>query len=76
MGVCPQHNVLFDLLTPYETLRVFQEFKGHDATYNAKKEEVEKLLKDVGMYDFRNTLGQNLSGGNKRKLSVVIALCG
>jgi len=23
MGVCPQHNVLFDLLTPYETIRVF-----------------------------------------------------
>jgi ABC-type multidrug transport system ATPase subunit len=28
MGVCPQHNVLFDLLTPQETIRVFQAFKG------------------------------------------------
>jgi ABC-type multidrug transport system ATPase subunit len=23
MGVCPQHNVLFDLLTPLDTLKVF-----------------------------------------------------
>jgi ATP-binding cassette, subfamily A (ABC1), member 3 len=33
-------------------------------------------LKDVGIWDFRKTLGKNLSGGNKRKLSVAIALCG
>lgn len=28
MGVCPQHNVLFDLLTPEEHLDVFCDFKG------------------------------------------------
>ena len=33
-------------------------------------------MKDVGIWDFRKTLGKNLSGGNKRKLSVAIALCG
>ena len=33
-------------------------------------------MKDVGIWEFRNTLGKNLSGGNKRKLSVAIALCG
>lgn len=30
MGVCPQHDVLFDLLTPAEHLDVFYEFKGAD----------------------------------------------
>ena len=28
MGVCPQHDVLFDLLTPKEHLDLFYEFKG------------------------------------------------
>lgn len=37
---------------------------------------MDKLLKDVGIWEFRNTQGKNLSGGNKRKLSVAIALCG
>ena len=37
MGVCPQHDVLFDLLTPQEHLDVFYEFKGADKA-NKKKE--------------------------------------
>jgi len=37
MGVCPQHDVLFDLLTPEEHLDIFYEFKGADKT-NKKKE--------------------------------------
>ena len=30
MGVCPQHDVLFDLLTPREHLDIFYDFKGGD----------------------------------------------
>lgn len=30
MGVCPQHDVLFELLTPEEHLEIFYEFKGGD----------------------------------------------
>ena len=44
MGVCPQNNVLFDLLTPVETLRVFQNFKGASGTNKEKKTEIQKLL--------------------------------
>jgi len=28
LGVCPQHNVLFDLLTPREHLEIYSDFKG------------------------------------------------
>jgi ATP-binding cassette subfamily A (ABC1) protein 3 len=28
MGVCPQHDVLFDQLTPIEHLQLFYELKG------------------------------------------------
>lgn len=34
------------------------------------------MLADVDLWDFRDTLACNLSGGNKRKLSVAIALVG
>lgn len=34
------------------------------------------MLKDVGIWDKRKALASQLSGGNKRKLSVAIALCG
>lgn len=34
------------------------------------------MLKDVDLYHSRNTRAGNLSGGNKRKLSVAIALIG
>ena len=74
MGVCPQHDVLFDLLTPEEHLSMFYEFKGADKSN--KKEEINKLLEDIGVADKRKTLAKTLSGGNKRKLSVAIALCG
>ena len=30
MGICPQHDVLFDLLTPREHLDIFYDFKGGD----------------------------------------------
>ena len=30
LGVCPQHNVLFDYLTPLDHLRLFASFKGVD----------------------------------------------
>ena len=54
MGVCPQHDVLFDLLTPQEHLDIFYDFKG--VTSETKKEEIEKLLQDVGIADKKDSL--------------------
>ena len=48
MGVCPQHDILFDLLTPEEHLDIFCDFKGVDK--RTKKEEIEKMLKDVDVW--------------------------
>ena len=30
LGVCPQHDVLFEMLTPEDHLRLFAAFKGAD----------------------------------------------
>ena len=74
MGVCPQHDVLFDLLTPEEHLDIFYDFKGGDPA--RKQEELQGLIVDVGVAPDRAKRAGSLSGGNRRKLSVAIALCG
>lgn len=74
MGVCPQHDVLFDFLTPAEHLRIFYDFKGGDP--KLKEKEIDDLIRDVGLTTDQYKVASSLSGGNKRKLSVAIALCG
>jgi ATP-binding cassette subfamily A (ABC1) protein 3 len=37
MGVCPQHDVLFDVLTPEEHLDIFYDFKGGDPALKANE---------------------------------------
>lgn len=74
LGVCPQHNILFEHLTPREHLEIFCDFKG--VTERHKKEEIDKMLKDIKLNDHENTIAKNLSEGSKRKLSVAIALIG
>lgn len=65
---------MFELLTPEEHLDIFYDFKGADQSN--KKKEIDMLLRDIGLDDKRNSKAQTLSGGNKRKLSLSIALCG
>ena len=74
MGICPQHDVLFDLLTPREHLDIFYDFKGGDK--NRKQEEIDKLVVGLGLNLDQHKNAHQLSNGNKRKLSVSIALCG
>jgi len=62
------------LLTPQEHLEIFYDFKGGES--NLKKEEIKSLIADTGMTQDCSRLSHKLSGGNKRKLSVAIALCG
>jgi len=39
-------------------------------------EEIDRILRDIDLYQFKDTLACNLSGGSRRKLSVAIALIG
>ena len=67
--------MLFDLLTPLEHLDIFYDFKCKEQYKDPfrKKEEIERLV--YGLEIDNRTAGK-LSGGNQRKLSVAIALCG
>ncbi|KAL3284218.1 hypothetical protein HHI36_018381 [Cryptolaemus montrouzieri] len=74
MGLCPQHNVLFDDLTVREHLIFFSRLKG--CTGSGVDEEVDKFLKLLNLEDKADDKSTTLSGGMKRKLCVGIALCG
>jgi len=52
MGVCPQHDVLFDLLTPEEHLDVFCDFKG--VKVKDKKADIKQVLEDIDLWPQRN----------------------
>ncbi|XP_011146554.1 ABC transporter A family member 1 isoform X4 [Harpegnathos saltator] len=73
-GVCPQHDILFDLLTPREHLEFFAAVRG--ISRSMIQHEVKKTLKDIDLVEKADTFAKYLSGGQKRKLSVGIAIIG
>ena len=74
MGVCPQHDILFDTLTVREHLNLFATFKGMKS--KDIPQEVEKMIDAVDLRAKANDYSKNLSGGQKRRLSVAIAFIG
>ncbi|XP_031559324.1 ATP-binding cassette sub-family A member 3-like isoform X2 [Actinia tenebrosa] len=74
LGLCPQHNVLFDRLTVKEHLEFFINLKGKYG--QAAKDEVLAMITDMQLLDKMNEKSATLSGGMKRKLSCAIALVG
>ncbi|KAM6921905.1 phospholipid-transporting ATPase ABCA1 [Xenentodon cancila] len=74
LGVCPQHNVLFDVLTVEEHVWFYGCLKG--LSEEQVKAELNTLLEDVGLLHKRHEQTKNLSGGMQRKLSVAIAFVG
>ncbi|KAK2902562.1 ATP-binding cassette sub-family A member 2 isoform X1 [Channa argus] len=74
LGMCPQHNVLFDKLSVEEHLWFYSRLKGM-AEEDIRK-EMDKMIVDLELSNKRHSLVQTLSGGMKRKLSVAIAFVG
>ena len=74
LGICPQHDVLFDDLTIREHLEMFCIFKGY--TSNDIDGEINKTLHDFELDTIQNITAKNLSAGQRRKLSIAISLIG
>ncbi|OQR74440.1 ATP-binding cassette sub-family A member 1-like, partial [Tropilaelaps mercedesae] len=74
LGVCPQHNVLFDELTVFEHLCFYAQLKGRSA--REAKSEAREFLKDLNLTNKRNEYSEKLSGGMQRRLSIAIAFVG
>ncbi|XP_071044386.1 phospholipid-transporting ATPase ABCA3 [Parasteatoda tepidariorum] len=74
LGVCPQHNVLFNTLTVMEHLKIFAGLKG--VPLRQLEHEALKTLNILKLMEKRDELVKNLSGGMKRKLSLGNAIVG
>ncbi|KAI0003179.1 P-loop containing nucleoside triphosphate hydrolase protein [Xylariaceae sp. FL0662B] len=71
LGVCPQFDAL-DTLTVREHLQFYARCKG----VTDVEADVSYVLRRVGLSAHAHKLAAKLSGGNKRKLSLAIALLG
>jgi ABC-type multidrug transport system ATPase subunit len=74
LGVCPQHDILFDTLTVREHLQFYGALKG--VPQHELDDAVREKLREVDLLDKIDTRVETLSGGQKRKLSVAMAFIG
>ena len=99
LGVCPQHDVLIPVRSPFHTITLKTQRVTHTHTHTHKQSltshehciffamlkgssfksaqaEASKLLKDFHLIKRKDHFGHMLSGGMRRKLSTILALCG
>jgi ABC-type lipoprotein export system ATPase subunit len=75
IGWCPQNEALYEYMTVQEHIELFYSLLQ-------LKEEIESkdyiitTLYNLDMYEHRNKLIRELSGGMKRRLSLALAFCG
>ncbi|KNC46050.1 ABC transporter A family member 7 [Thecamonas trahens ATCC 50062] len=74
LGVCPQHDILDPLLTVRETAIFYARLKG--LAPDAANTAVADLLAQCGLEEASGKLTPQLSGGMRRRLSILIALVG
>lgn len=73
IGLCPQKNVLWDELTVYEHVRIFNRLK---ASKVSSKAECKELVESCDLEQKVNAFAGTLSGGQKRKCQLAMMLTG
>lgn len=74
IGYCPQHDAVFPLMTVEEHLWFYSKIKG--IPEDRRRELVESAIEQLNLAEHRHKPAGTLSGGNKRKLSVGMAIIG
>lgn len=74
IGICLQHDVLWDELTPRQTLHMFARLKGVASSFI--ETEVERVLTSVRLTTVADHPVSSFSGGMKRRLSVGVSTIG
>lgn len=74
MGYCPQFDALCDLLTGRETLYLYARLRG--IPESAIPELVDWTIEHLQLKRWADRVTKSYSGGNKRKLSVGVAMLG
>ena len=74
IGFCPQFDVLPEYLTVRNTFELVAGLRGLES--KSIKKSIDELIKVFKLDEFNDKFVQNLSGGNKRKVSSGIAFLG
>ncbi|KFU85700.1 ATP-binding cassette sub-family A member 13, partial [Chaetura pelagica] len=76
LGVCPQYDVLFNVLTVREHLLLYGSVKAPGWTREQLNQQVNGALEDVDLSQHQYKPVGALSGGMKRRLSIAISFIG
>lgn len=74
IGYCPQNNPIFEYMSVQENIDYFARIKGIPS--HCRKDLVNRTIKQLDLSDNRHKLAGTLSGGNKRKMAVALAIIG
>ncbi|KAI8925004.1 hypothetical protein BC831DRAFT_550956 [Entophlyctis helioformis] len=74
IGICPQFDILWDDLTIEEHLYFYARLKG--VPRDELEDSVLKAMQNVSLDKFATRITKGLSGGEKRRVSIAIALVG
>lgn len=74
IGYCPQFDAIFTGLTVLEHLQIYASLKGIKRDLAPRL--IDKAIIDMDLSDYVDIAANNLSGGNKRKMSVAMAMLG
>lgn len=72
IGVAPQENAVYPLLTCYENLLYFGSLYGING--DTATERAEELLKKLNLFEKKDISSKDLSGGMRRRLNLACAL--
>ncbi|OUM60183.1 hypothetical protein PIROE2DRAFT_46479 [Piromyces sp. E2] len=73
LGYCPQEDTLWNEMTLFEHIQMFLHIRG----YSRKESKVlaKQFIKYCRLTPHKNKLPSEMSGGTRRKLNILIALC-
>lgn len=75
LGLCPQKNVLWDELTVFEHVKIFNQLKS-SAGARDDKTQIEDLIRSCDLGHKIKAQSATLSGGQKRKLQLAMMFTG
>ena len=74
LGICPQRNVLWDSLTAFEHVKIFNRLKSTGAV--SSQNEIHELIAACDLDRKIDAQSRHLSGGQKRKLQLSMMFTG
>ena len=74
IGLCPQHDILWEELTPYEHIKLYASIRNY---VKSDIDQIVKIkMKEVNLEHVTNDKVSTFSGGMKRRISILLSTVG